>query len=153
MTGTISDGRQSERALAIRRGAARRLAHEGWAPLYEWVLPSGRRADIAALGPRGEILIVEVKSSPEDFLSDRKWPDYLAFCDRFSFATGPHVPAELFPEDHGLIIADSFGAETLRPPSETALAPARRKSLMVSLARTALTRIHAGDDPGAYLRL
>jgi len=52
-----------------------------------------RRADVIALSAAGEIVIVEVKSGRADFQSDRKWPEYLEFCDRFFFAIEPDFPA------------------------------------------------------------
>ena len=93
----------------VTRGAARLFAHLGYAPLFEVSLPNARRADVMALGPRGEIAIVEVKSGLEDFSADRKWGDYLDWCDRFFFAVAPEFPTALLPEGPGLIVADHFG--------------------------------------------
>ena len=62
------------------------------------------------LGPRGEIWIVEIKSSVADFRADQKWQDYRLHCDRLFFATTLEVPCEIFPPDTGLIVADAFGA-------------------------------------------
>jgi len=44
--------------LAVTRGAARLMVDLGYAPLLEVGLPNGRRADVMALGPRGDIVIV-----------------------------------------------------------------------------------------------
>ena len=77
----------------------------------ELPLPSGRRADLVALDPGGELWIVEIKSSIADFRADQKWQDYRAHCDRLFFATTIDVPCEIFPPDTGLIVADAFGAE------------------------------------------
>ena len=112
--GIPPDGRQSERALAIRRGVCRRLRAEGLALIPEVTLRSGRRADLVALGDDGMITIVEIKSSIEDFRADAKWQDYCFHADHFYFATGPDVPAEIFPLEAGLIVADPYGAEILR---------------------------------------
>ena len=40
----------------------------------------------------GAITLVEVKSCRADFVADRKWQEYLAYCDRFYFAVGPDFP-------------------------------------------------------------
>src|SRR5450755_2373084 len=104
------DGRQSETALAIARGAARLLHAHGFSVVSELPLPSGRRADLVALDSGGEIWIVEIKSSVADFRADQKWQDYRAHCDRLFFATCHDVPCEIFPPDTGLIVADAFGA-------------------------------------------
>ncbi len=141
------DGRQSERALAIRRGVCRRLRAEGLAPIPEVTLRSGRRADLVALGPDGLITIIEIKSSVEDFRADAKWQDYLVHADRFYFATGPHVPAEIFPDEAGLIVADPFGAEILRPAAFQKLPAATRKEMLIRVARAGAQRLHDLEDP------
>jgi hypothetical protein len=87
-----------ETTEAVTRGAARLLTQLGYAPLLEAPLPNGRRADILALGPKGDLLIVEVKSSLEDYRADGKWPEYQPYCDSFSFAVGPDFPRHILPE-------------------------------------------------------
>ena len=125
---------------AVTRGAARLFDALGYAPLLEVGLPNGRRADIMALGPRGQIAIVEVKSSLEDFRVDLKWPEYLPYCDAFFFAVAPEFPRDLLPEGPGLVIADGFGGAVLTEAPATPLAPARRKALTLAFARLAAFR-------------
>ena len=129
---------------AVTRGAARLVASMGYAPLAEVGLPNGRRADLMALGPKGEIVIVEVKSSPEDYLCDRKWGEYLPYCDAFYFAVGPEFPQELLPDEPGLIVADGFGGAVVRDAALTPLAPARRKALTLAFGRLAAMRALGG---------
>lgn len=129
-----------ETTLAVTRGAARLLVSMGYAPLAEVGLPNGRRADLMALGPRGEIIIVEVKSSPGDYLVDRKWGEYLPFCDRYFFAVGPDFPQALLPDEPGLIVADGFGGAVVREAGLEPLAPARRKALTLAFGRLAAMR-------------
>ena len=93
------DGRQSPTALAVARGTARLLYSLGLSTVAELVLASGRRADLVALSGDGELWIVEVKSSIEDFRADRKWPEYRLHCDRLFFATSLEVPLEIFPPE------------------------------------------------------
>src|SRR5689334_6955303 len=102
-------------AQRICRGVTRLLDGLGFASLHEFPLKARRRADVIALSAAGEIVIVEVKSGRADFQSDRKWPDYLEFCDRFFFAVEPDFPRESLPLDCGLIIADAHGGEIVRP--------------------------------------
>ncbi len=142
-----ADRRQSERALAIRRGVCRRLRAEGLAPIPEVTLRSGRRADLVALGPDGSIAIIEIKSSIEDFRADQKWRDYLLHSDHFYFATGPHVPAEIFPLEAGLIVADLYGAEILRASPVARLPAATRKEMLIRIARAGAHRLHDLEDP------
>jgi hypothetical protein len=143
------DGRQSATALAVSRGAQRLLLSLGLACVSELPLASGRRADLVALGGDGEVWIVEVKSSVEDFRADQKWPDYRLHCDRLFFATAPHVPAVIFPEDAGLILADGFGAALVRDAPEHRLHPATRRSMLLAFARAAALRLQAFADPMA----
>ena len=111
-------------------------------------LSNGRRADILAVGPKGEIWIIEIKSSLIDFQVDRKWPEYRDYSDRFFFAKPPELDAEIFPASEGLIVADGHDGAILRDSLETPLAPARRKALMLKLARLGADRIHVLMDPG-----
>jgi len=129
----------------VTRGAARLMTDLGYAPLLEVGLPNGRRADVMALGPRGEIAICEVKSGPEDYLTDRKWGEYLPFCDHFYFAVAPEFPQALLPDEPGLIVADAFGGAVLRPAPHTPLAGARRKALTLAFARLAAGRLAYGS--------
>jgi hypothetical protein len=139
---TLAFGRPQITEL-VTRGAARLFMALGYAPLSEVVLPNGRRADIMALGPRGEIAIVEVKSSLDDYRTDRKWGEYLAYCDAFSFAVAPEFPRAILPEAPGLIVADSFDGAVLREAPMTPLAPARRRALTLAFARLAALRAGA----------
>src|SRR6185503_9724200 len=97
-------------------------------------------ADLMALGRKGEIFIVEVKSSLEDFRTDQKWGEYLPYCDAFAFAVAPEFPREVLPEEPGLIVADGFGGAVLREPPMTPLAGSRRKALTIAFARLAALR-------------
>lgn len=129
-----------ETTLSVTRGAARLMADMGYAPLLEVGLPNGRRADVMALGRRGDIVIVEVKSGPEDYNVDRKWPEYAPFCDAFFFAVAPEFPQTLLPDHPGLIVADGFGGAVIRDAPLTPLAPARRKALTLAFARLGALR-------------
>lgn len=147
----LIDGRQSETALLVARGARRLLRALGYASLPEVGLPSGRRADLMALGADGEIVIVEIKSSLADFRIDQKWPEYRAHCDRLYFAIPPTLDPQIMPPDAGLIVADGFGAETLREAPLHRLAPATRRALTLRFAGLAADRLHALGDPGLGL--
>lgn len=125
---------------ALTRGVLRLWLEHGYAPVTELALGNGRRADVAALGPRGEIVIVEVKSCQADFSGDHKWPEYLDFADAFYFAVGECFPLALLPEGPGLIVADGFGGAVLREAPRRPLAAARRKAVTIALARAAALR-------------
>jgi hypothetical protein len=145
------DGRQSPTAAAIARGTARFLHALGYSVVGELPLPSGRRADLVALGGDGEVVIVEIKSSVADFRADQKWMDYRLHCDRLFFATIANVPCEIFPADAGLIVADAFGASIMCEAPEHRLLPARRRTMWLRFAHVAALRLQALADPqGSY---
>jgi hypothetical protein len=137
---TIVTASRPETTASVTRGAARLLGALGYAPLTEVTLPNGRRADLMALGPKGQIFIIEVKSGVEDFRVDLKWPEYQPYCDAFAFAVAPEFPREILPEEPGLIVADGFGGAILREARVTPLAGARRKALTLAFARLAAYR-------------
>jgi hypothetical protein len=145
------DGRQSDTALAIARGTMRLLHAHGFSVVSELPLASGRRADLVALDGKGEIWIVEIKSSVADFRADQKWVDYRQHCDRLFFATCQEVPCEIFPPDTGLIVADAFGGSFVCEAPEHRLLAATRKSMMLAFGRAAALRLQTLIDPhGPY---
>lgn len=144
-----ADGRQSAHAAAVCRGVGRLLRQRGFAMVTELPLATGRRADIVALAGDGEVWIVEIKSSVDDFRADHKWPDYRLSCDRLFFASHAGVPLDLFPSDAGLILADQFGAEMIRDAPEHRLPGATRKAMLLRFAQAAALRLHGLVDPGA----
>ncbi|MEM5470897.1 MmcB family DNA repair protein [Hoeflea sp. AS60] len=137
----LVDGRQSDRALIVRRGVQRLFSDLRLSMVPELSLASGRRADLVALNGTGEIWIVEIKSSIEDFRVDNKWPDYRQHCDRLFFATHTGVPAEIFPHECGLIIADEWSGHFLREAPEHRLSAATRKAMLLRFARAAADRL------------
>ena len=140
-TSPLIDGRQSDRALLLRRGVQRFFYEMRVSLLPEMTLASGRRADLIGLTEKGDLFIIEIKSSIEDFRVDTKWPGYRDYCDRLYFATHDGVPSEIFPEDCGLIIADGYGAHLMREAPEHKLAGARRKTLTKQFAKLAADRL------------
>jgi len=144
------DGRQSETALAVARGAARLLRSLGFSCVGEVPLPSGRRADLVALNGRGEVWILEIKSSLEDLRADQKWQDYRGHCDRLFFAFTAALPEEVFPADTGLIVADAYGAELRREAPEHRLPPATRKLMTLRFGLMAAQRLSRLADPQGH---
>lgn len=140
-----------EVTAAVTRGAVRAFHGLGYAVLAEVALPNARRADLMALSPRGELFIAEVKSSVEDFRVDRKWRDYLDFCDRFAFAVAPGFPQHVLPEEPGLFVCDGFGGMLVREAPLSPLAGSRRKALTIAFARLAALR--AGGMASAGLEV
>lgn len=147
----LVDGRQSDRAMMVRRGVQRLLGEMGAHVLPEISLASGRRADLVALTRSGDLWIVEIKTSVQDLRVDRKWPSYRAYCDRLFFATHPGVPAAIFPEDCGFILSDGYGAEMLREAPKHRLSAATRKAMVLRLARAGAARLLAAERAGVSI--
>jgi hypothetical protein len=136
----------------ITRGVCRLLGDMGYRVVREFKLKSGRRVDVAGLDRSGKFVVVEVKSSVADFRSDGKWQEYLEFSDQFYFAVNVGFPAGILPEDHGLIIADGFGAVIERRSMTLVLNPQRRRAQTLRFARTAADRLETLLDPGMRTR-
>lgn len=135
------------RAAQIFRGVTRFFTEHDQSCLSEFTLKTGRRVDVISLDKRGNITIVEVKSSVADFRSDNKWHDYLEFCDAFYFAVDNDFPQDLVPPECGLILADAYGATILREPAIQNMNAARRKAVTLRFARTSANRLLKYTDP------
>ncbi len=132
----------------LARGVARALRALDFVTVEELVPTPGLRVDLLALGPKGEVWVIECKSGRADYLADQKWQGYLPWCDRFFWAVDADFPTDLLPEGTGLILADAFDAEIVRMGPDTPLAPARRRVMVQKFARHAALRLQACRDPG-----
>ena len=142
-------------AADVARGVGRLFVRAGIAPLCEVPLGNGRRADVLGIDAAGRLTLVEIKVSMADLRGDLKWPEYLAYCDRFFWAVPEGFPLAPFeadwfqPERCGLIIANRYDAVELRPAPWVPLNAARRKAETLRFARRAAARVHAALDPAA----
>lgn len=140
-------------ALAVARGICRLFARNDIWCLPEMPLRSNRRADLMGIDAKGRVIIVEIKVSKADLLGDGKWTDYLNHCDRFYWGLSHHLDREcmetmaFLPDRCGLIIADGYDAEFLRPAPDLGLNAARRKAEIERLARASLRRQVVSADP------
>jgi hypothetical protein len=137
----------SRDAAALARGVMRFLADFGYQSLAEFRLRNGRRADVLALNRDGHVVVVEIKTSETDFRVDGKWPEYLPFCDAFYFAVPPGFPEHILPGEHGLMRADPYHAEIVRPAPEAKLNGTRRRHLTLRFALVAAARLQGFEDP------
>ena len=132
----------------ITAAICRMINERGESCLREFTLKTGRRVDIIALARDGTITIIEVKSSRQDFQSDRKWPEYLEWADRFFFAVAETFPREILPgsDKCGIIVTDGFDCLTLQDAPETRVNAQRRNHLVKRLAHSAMRRLEFGID-------
>ena len=140
-------------ATDVARGITRLFARNGIWCLAEMPLKGGRRADLMGIDAKGRVVIVEIKVSRADLLGDGKWPDYLDHCDRFYWGLPPELDRAVLeqedyrPEACGIIVADAYDGEIVRPAPSHPLAAARRRVEVERLARTALRRSVVSCDP------
>ena len=143
----------SPAAAAVARGICRLFARNDIWCLPEMPLRNGRRADLMGIDAKGQLIIVEIKVARADLLGDAKWTDYLDYCDQFYWGLAPHLDRAcieapgFLPERCGVIVADGYDAEILRPAATVSLAAARRKVETERLARAALRRQLGLLDP------
>jgi hypothetical protein len=138
---------QMQPGQVLARGVARALRSYGFVSIEEFVPTRGLRVDLIGLGPKGEIWVIECKSSRADFQSDSKWQGYLPYCDRYFWAVDADFPTELLPAETGLMIADGYGGEIIRMGPEAKLPAARRKMLTHKFASDAARRLLSLRDP------
>lgn len=144
---------QTETATMVARGITRLFARNDIWCVAEMPLRNGRRADLMGVDTKGRVIIVEIKVQRGDLLGDGKWPDYLDHCDKFYWGVppgldrGPLEAENYRPDCCGIIVADGYDGEILRPAPLHPLAPARRKVEIERLARCAMRRLAAVGDP------
>jgi hypothetical protein len=134
-------------AQRLCRGVCRALSALGYATLTEFTLASGRRVDVIGVNGAGETVIVEIKTCTADYRADRKWAEYLEFCDLFYFAVPVDFPLALLPADSGLMVADDYGAEILRRVTPQPMNGSRRRAQTLRLAVAAMHRLGRLVDP------
>ncbi|MEM9344457.1 MAG: MmcB family DNA repair protein [Pseudomonadota bacterium] len=149
--GMLNDIHEKRPGQVLARGVCRHLLDLDFVSVEELTPTRGLRVDVMALGPKGEVWVIECKSNRADYTSDHKWEGYLDWCDRFFWAVDADFPTELLPLETGLIIADAYGGEVLRMGPEAKLAPARRKVMIQKFARHAALRAQVARDPEVSL--
>ena len=137
----------SKNLSRIARGVMRHFSQIGLSSLSEFSPTKSLRVDIITFGMSDEIWIVECKSGQSDFKSDKKWQNYLDWCDRYFWAVDANFPINILPSDTGIIIADAYDASILREAPLNKLSAARRKKIMNSVARSACNRLLLHTDP------
>ncbi|OUT51408.1 MAG: hypothetical protein CBB68_05285 [Rhodospirillaceae bacterium TMED8] len=130
----------------ITRGVCRYLRNLNYSVMVEFKLKSKRRVDVIGLNSAGKYIIVEIKSSVNDFKLDKKWHEYTPFADRFYFAVANGFPIELLPSDYGVMIADAYHAHILRDAPILGVNANRRKHQNILFAKTAANRLYRTID-------
>ena len=140
----------------VVRGVCRMLLRHDIVAIAEVPLDGGRRADLMGIGPKGELIIIEVKVSRADLLGDGKWTDYLPHCDRFywavpaGFDASPLEGEAFLPARAGVIVADRYDAAIVRDAALVAMPATARRKCTTALARRAARRVIGLLDPDAF---
>jgi hypothetical protein len=130
----------------IVRGVCRHMRNLNYSVLVKFKLKSKRRVDVIGLSKSGKFVIVEVKSSYNDFRSDKKWPEYLPFADQLYFAVANGFPIEILPKDCGVMVADAYNAHILRKAPVCSMNATRQKNQYIQYAKTAANRLYQTID-------
>ena len=141
MSSFIPSLEMPETTQLVTRGVCRLFQNLGFGTLTEFKLSNGRRVDVMAIDRNGDFVVVEVKSSVADYRSDRKWHEYLAFCERFYFAVPAGFPVEMMPDDCGLIVADPYEAAVRRESKAKKLNANRKRRQLIRFALAASDRL------------
>ena len=125
----------------ITDAIARSYFGQGDGVLREFKLKNRRRVDLVISNDKGWILIIEIKSSPEDFLSDKKWSEYIDWADQFYFGVAHNFPISILPKEHGIITTDGFDVYQAQPSPVQKLNGSRRNNLIRKMAKVSMRRI------------
>ena len=91
---SIASDLMSERELLRHKEmqsiAMKWLYNQGFIVASEVVLPNKKRADVIGYNEE-KIIIIEIKSSKEDYQQNHKWTEYLPYCDEFYFFLDFHA--------------------------------------------------------------
>ncbi len=140
-------------SATVARGVSRMFYRHNIMIQSEISLKGHRRVDLMGITAKGDVVVIEIKCSRADLLNDNKWQDHLGYCDQYYWAVpmgfdlSPFDQEFFMPERCGLIVADSYDAEMIRPAKRVALAPARRKVEVQNLALRAMRRMMIMADP------
>lgn len=90
-----------ERTKLLKRAALSYFLKKGYSCHFELgCMPWGRRiCDMVGLNLKGDVVIVEVKQSIQDFKTDTKWESYLDHCNKFYFL----LPYDIYEKYKDLI--------------------------------------------------
>jgi len=125
----------------ITDAIARSYFGQGDGVLREFKLKNRRRVDLVITNDKGWITIIEIKSSPEDFLSDKKWGEYIDWADQFYFGVAHNFPISILPKEHGIITTDGFDVYQAQPSPIHKLNGSRRNNLICKMAKASMRRI------------
>lgn len=114
--------------------AMRWLYNRGYVAVTELTI-GAYRCDVIGYNEEGRICIIEAKASLEDFRRDKKWQEYLPFCDEYYFAVESNFYLEeLYATGVGILKADKRRLNLIQECS-LRLEAKNRKATMFQIGR------------------
>lgn len=131
----------------ILQNTMRFLSTKGYRVLSEFALPNKKRVDIIGINLKKEIVIVEVKSNKSEIKLDKKWKNYLNYCNYFYFACSDKLKNFNFSEDIG-IIRNNYNKIKITKESKYKKLPENKKNkLIFKITLSAISKFHRLIDP------
>jgi len=131
----------------ILQKTMRFLSLKGYKVLSEFALPNKKRVDIIAINLKKEILIVEVKSNIKSLKYDKKWKNYLNYCNYFYFACNDKLKDLNFSKNIGVIQNNSKSIKIIKKSKYKKLSKRRKKKLIFKIVLSAASKFHRLIDP------
>ena len=123
------------------------LSLKGYKVLSEFALPNKKRVDIIGINLKKKIIIVEVKSNKKNLKYDKKWRNYLNYCNYFYFACNDKLKDFDFSENIGVIQNNSNNIRIIRKSKYKKLSENKKKELIFKIALSATSKFHRLIDP------
>lgn len=105
------------------------------------VVAKGRRkVDIIGVNLKGNIIVIEIKSCLKDFKDDKKWQEYLPYCNQFYFLFTQVAWTQVKPIFHDI---KGVGVLILCPETGylTTVKPSRKREMDASIYQSILLRL------------
>ena len=131
----------------ILQNTMRFLSEKGYRVLSEFALPNKKRVDIIGINLKKEIVIVEVKSNKNGIKLDKKWKNYLNYCNYFYFACNGKLKDLNFSKNIGLIQSSSNNIKITKKSKYKKLSENKKNKLIFKIALSATSKFHRLIDP------
>ena len=131
----------------ILQNTMRFLSGKGYRVLSEFALPNKKRVDIIGINLKKEIIIVEVKSNKNGIKLDKKWKNYLSYCNYFYFACSDKLKKFKFSNSVGIILNNCNKIEITKKSKYKKLSEKKKNKLIFKISLSAISKFHRLIDP------
>ena len=131
----------------ILQKTMRFLSLKGYKVLSEFALPNKKRVDIIALNLKKEIIIVEVKSNKNGVRLDKKWKNYLNYCNYFYFACNDKLKNFNFSKNIGVIQKKFNAIKIIKKSKYKKLSQKKKNTLIFKIALSATSKFYRLINP------